>query len=66
MENVLKVLTSIWFIILVMQVLTGFGAYIVELPDYLLVASLLLFSVFVIHEFRKGIVRELEKDSSER
>lgn len=64
--NVLKVLTGIWFIILIMQILSGYSSYIAQLPDYLVIVCLLLFSVVVVFEFKKGIERELEKDSSER
>ncbi|WP_158734936.1 hypothetical protein [Alteribacillus sp. YIM 98480] len=64
MANILKVLTGIWFIILMVQVLSAYGRYIAEVPDYLLIIFLLLFSGVIIREFKKGIVRELEQNSS--
>ncbi|MFB4164397.1 hypothetical protein ACE1TI_11330 [Alteribacillus sp. JSM 102045] len=64
MANILKILTGIWFIILMVQVLSAFGRYIAVLPDYLLIVFLLLFSMVIVREFKKGIVRELEKNSS--
>lgn len=62
----LKVLSGIWFIILVMQIVAGFSSYIANLPDYLVIVFMLLFSVPVVYEFKKGIERELEKDSPEQ
>ncbi|SDI50315.1 hypothetical protein [Alteribacillus bidgolensis] len=64
MANILKVLTGIWFIILMVQVLSAYGRYIAEVPDYLLIIFLILFSGVIIREFKKGIVRELEQNSS--
>ncbi|WP_139184713.1 hypothetical protein [Alteribacillus persepolensis] len=64
MANILKILTSIWFIILVIQVLSSFGRYIAVIPDYLLIVFLLLFSGIIVYEFKKGITRELEENSS--
>ncbi|MDQ0300754.1 hypothetical protein J2S78_003222 [Salibacterium salarium] len=66
MANILKILTSIWFIILMIQTLVSFGQNIVVIPDYLLITCLFLFAAVMVREFKKGIIRELEKDSSGR
>ncbi|MFZ4453314.1 hypothetical protein [Salibacterium aidingense] len=64
MVNVLKVITSIWFIILMFQILSAFGTTIAEIPEALFLFVMVLFAAVVVREFKKGIVRELEQDSS--
>ncbi|MFB5663863.1 hypothetical protein [Alteribacillus sp. HJP-4] len=64
MANILKVLTSIWFIILMVQILSSFSVYIADLSETMVVIFLLLFSFVIVKEFKKGIVKELEGNSS--
>ncbi|MDA3128810.1 hypothetical protein ACFPTR_01040 [Aliibacillus thermotolerans] len=65
-KNALKVLTGMWFILLMTQIVVSFGTYIAPIPDYLLIIMLGLFSLTILYEFRKGILRELKQDSSEQ
>ncbi|RSL31684.1 hypothetical protein D7Z54_19795 [Salibacterium salarium] len=66
MATILKILTSIWFIILMVQTMVSFAVHIAIVPDYILIILLFLFALVMVREFKKGILRELEKDSSGR
>ncbi|MGY4690620.1 hypothetical protein [Salibacterium sp. K-3] len=64
MENLLKILAGVWFILLMFQILSAFAVTFAEVPDYVTVLFMTGFGVVVVREFKRGIVRELEQDSS--
>ncbi|MFD2706427.1 hypothetical protein [Salibacterium lacus] len=64
MKNILKIMTGIWFILLMFQVLTSFAVTIAGAPDMVTVLMTAGFAVVVVREFKRGIIREMEQDST--
>ncbi|SFP59479.1 hypothetical protein [Salibacterium halotolerans] len=64
MKNILKIMTGIWFIMLMFQVLSAYAVTLAGVPDMVTILMMMAFAVVVVREFKRGIVREMEQDSS--
>ncbi|SFM04653.1 hypothetical protein [Salibacterium qingdaonense] len=64
MKNILKIMTGVWFILLMFQILSSFAVTIAGAPDIVTILMTAGFAVVVGREFKRGIVREMKQDST--